>query len=122
MLVAEIKFAQKNYDEARSAWLKAADVNKKAYTAPLCYYNAAVCCENLNDIDGAVSYYKVASEYEDFVLIDHALFSLGRVNEAAQKYDEAKAAYEKLNEIRPSSNWGKLAKSRIIFLKSAGNI
>ena len=43
MLVAEIKFSQKKYEEARSAWLKAVDVKKSAYTAPLCYFNAAVC-------------------------------------------------------------------------------
>lgn len=122
MLIAEIKFARKSYEEARSAWLRAAGLNKKSYTAPLCYYNAAVCGENLNDLEGALACYRAASEDEDFLLIDHALFSLGRVNESVGNYEDAKTVYEKLNSLRPSSNWGQLAKSRLISLKAAGNI
>ncbi len=122
MLVAEIKFAQKNYEEARSAWLKAVEAKSKAYTASLCYYNAAVCSEELNDSDNAIAYYKAASEDGDFLLVDHALFSLGRVNESAKKYDDAKAAYEKLVELHSSTSWAELAKTRLISLKAAGNI
>ena len=122
MLIAEIKFAQKNYEEARSAWLKAIAAKKDAYTASFCYYNAAVCSEELGDTDNAIAYYAAASDDEDFILIDHALFSLGRVNETAQKYEDAKAAYEKLNELRSSASWGQLAQSRLIALKVAGNI
>ncbi|MCR4821360.1 MAG: tetratricopeptide repeat protein [Treponema sp.] len=122
MLTAEIKFAQKKYDEARSAWLKANEKKAKAYTSSLCFYNAAVCSEELNDTDSALSYYKSATEDSDFLLIDHALFSLGRVNESAGKYEEAKAAYDKLVELHSTSSWGQLAKSRLISLKAAGNI
>lgn len=122
MLIAEIKFSQKNYEEARAAWLKAIDAKKNAYTASLCYYNAAVCSENLNDSESAISYYKSASEDKDFLLIDHALFSLGRVNEAAKKYDDAKAAYDKLNELHATSKWAQLAKTRLISLNLSGNI
>jgi len=122
MLIAEIKFSQKNYEEARAAWLKAISAKGKNYTTSLCYYNAAVCSEELNDTEKAISYYKAASDDEDFLLIDHALFSLGRVNEGAEKYTEAKAAYEKLFELRGTSNWGQLAKSRLIALKTEGKI
>ena len=122
MLAADIKFAQKNYEEARSLWLKAAQLNKKAYTSSLCYFNAAVCSENLGDNENALSYYKTSSENEDFLLIDHALFSLGRVSETLGKYEDAKDAYEKLFSLRPASNWGKLAKTRSIALKAQGNI
>lgn len=122
MLAAEIKFAQKSYEEARAAWLKAVQAKSKAYTAPLCYYNAAICSEELGDSEGAISYYKSASEVEDFLLVDHALFSLGRVNESAQKYEDAKLAYEKLTELHPASSWASLAKSRLIALKANGTI
>lgn len=122
MLLAEIKFAQKNYSEARDAWLKAVAAKNKAYTASLCYYNAAVCSENLNDIENAISYYKQATSDEDFLLIDHALYSLGRVNESAAKYDDAKSAYDTLYALHPSSQWAQLAKSRLIALNIAGNI
>ncbi|WP_296329617.1 tetratricopeptide repeat protein [uncultured Treponema sp.] len=122
MLFAEIKFSQKKYDEARSAWLKAVSGDDKIYTAPLCYYNAAVCSEELGDTDSAISCYKSASEADEFVLVDHALFSLGRVNEGAAKYADAKAAYDKLISLHPSSNWAELSKSRLIALKAAGKI
>ncbi|MBQ9207702.1 MAG: tetratricopeptide repeat protein [Treponema sp.] len=122
MLIAELKFAQKNYEEARAAWLKAIAAKGKNYTTSLCYYNAAVCSEELSDNENAIAYYKSASEDEDFLLIDHALFSLGRVNEASQKYDDAKAAYEKVNELHSTSNWAQLAKSRLIALKASGKI
>lgn len=127
MLIADLKFAQKKYEEARSSWLKAAEIKKSAYTAPLCYYNAAVCSEELGDNDSAISYYKSATESEsakseDFLLLDHALFSLGRVNETAQKFEDAKSAYEKLVELHSTSSWGQLAKSRLIALKANGSI
>ena len=122
MLIAEIKFAQKNYEEARSAWLKAVSAKSKAYTASLCYYNAAVCSEELDDTENAIAYYKSASDDADFLLIDHALFSLARVNESAQKFEDAKAAYDKLVELHATSSWAQLAKSRLIALKAAGKI
>lgn len=122
MLTAEIKFSQKNYEDARASWLKAVQAKDKNYTTSLCYYNAAVCSENLNDSEKAIAYYKAASEDEDFLLVDHALFSLARVNEDAKNYEEAKAAYEKLNALHSSSSWAQLAKTRLIAMKNAGNI
>lgn len=121
MLIADIKFEQKNYSEARDAYVKAAE-GKKAYTRALNEFNAAVCSEELGDNDSAVKYYKAASDDNDFVLIDHALFSLGRVYEAKSAFDDAKAAYEKLNGLHPSTSWGQMAKSRLIALKADGKI
>lgn len=119
MLKAEILFEQKNYDASRSAWLKAADAKKSAYAAPLCYYNAAICSENLNDLEGAVSGYEKAISSKDFYLIDHAYFSLGRVNETKGDLEKAVAAYEKIEAIHSGSRWANLAKDRIIAINSA---
>ncbi|MBQ0050675.1 MAG: tetratricopeptide repeat protein [Treponema sp.] len=122
MLIADLKFAQKKYDEAKVAYVKAAEANKKAYTVAVAYFNAGVCAEELNDLDSAAKYYGEASADADFVLADHALFSLGRVNETKAAYADAKAAYEKLNDLHPTSSWGQMAKSRLLALKAAGNI
>lgn len=119
MLKAEILFEQKNYEESRTAWVKAAEAKKSAYTAPVCYYNAAVCSENLNDLDAAVSYYTSAVGSKDFYLIDHAYFSLGRVNEARGDFEKAVEAYEKIESLHASSRWANLAKDRIILINSA---
>lgn len=121
MLLADIKFDQKKYDEARDAYVKAAE-GKKAYTRALNYFNAAVCAEELGDNDSAEKYYKAASDDSDFVLIDHVLFSLGRVYEAKSDFENAKSTYEKLNGLHPTTSWGQLAKSRLIALKADGKI
>lgn len=121
MLIADIKFDQKKYDEARDAYVKAAN-GKKAYTRPLNNFNAAVCSEELGDNDSAEKYYKAASDDSNFVLIDHALFSLGRIYEAKSDFENAKSTYEKLNDSHPTTSWGQLAKSRLIALKSDGKI
>jgi tetratricopeptide (TPR) repeat protein len=118
MLKAEILFEKKDYEASRSAWVKAADAKKAVYTAPICNYNAAVCSENLGDLDSALSYYEKAVKAEDFFLADHAYFSLGRVNEAKGNYDKAVEAYEKIGDLHPASKWAPLAKDRIIAVKA----
>ena len=72
MLAAEIYFQKKDYSSASSAWLSAAEKGKKSYTAPLAYFNAAVCFEELGDLDKAIVNYKSASEAEDFFEASHA--------------------------------------------------
>lgn len=121
MLIADIKFDQKKYGEARDAYVKAAN-GEKAYTRALNNFNAGVCSEELGDNDSAEKYYKAASDDSDFVLIDHALFSLGRVYEAKSDFENAKSTYEKLNDLHPTTSWGQLAKSRLIALKADGKI
>ena len=122
LLSAEIYFQQNEFEKARASWLAAAGAKKGAYTAPLAYFNAAVCSESLNDNASALSYYKLASEAKDFLLVDHALFSLGRVSEAQSDFASAKEAYEKLNDLHAGSSWANLAKSRLLALQAAGSI
>ena len=120
MLAAELYFQKKDYSAASSAWLSAAAKGKKSYTAPLAYFNAAVCFEELGDLDKAIENYKAASEAEDFFEVAHAKFSLARVQEAKQDYSAAAASYQSLVDDYPSDSWAKLAKSRIIELKNSG--
>ncbi|MBQ7158611.1 MAG: hypothetical protein IJS09_04185 [Treponema sp.] len=122
MLVADLQFQKKNFEAAKAAYLKAANAKKNAYTAPLAYYNAAACSENLGDLDSALANYTLAADAKDFVLVDHALFSVGRVNEAKGDFKAAKEAYDKLNDKHPDGSWAELAKGRLIALKAAGNI
>ena len=65
---------------------------------------------------------KKACEDDDFVLIDKALFNLGRLNETKNNFDDAKNAYEKAISLHPSSSWANLSKSRLIALKTSGKI
>lgn len=119
MLKAEILFEKNDFENSRSAWLKAAEAKKSAYTASICFYNAAVCAENLNDLNGAFDYYSKAVSNEEFYLVDHAYFSLGRVNEAKGDAEAALASYQKICDIHPASSWANLAKTRIIALNAS---
>ncbi|MCI1210080.1 MAG: tetratricopeptide repeat protein [Treponema sp.] len=122
MLSADLSFEQKDYTAARSYWLAAAKADTKAYTAPLSYFNAAVCSEELDDSSSAITYYQKASEAPDFLLVSHALFSLGRVKEAQQDFTGASEAYQKIVDKSPSDKWADLAKSRLIALADEGKI
>ena len=122
MLLAEIRFDRGEFEQAMSLWLTAAKLKKNVYTSYYSYYNAAVCAENLGDAEKAASYMDKACESDDFVLIDRALFNLGRLNEAKSDFAAAKLAYERVNDLHPSSNWANLSKSRLIALKSSGKI
>ena len=82
MLSAEIYYQKKDFENARSAWLAAAQKGKNTYIAPIALFNAASCSEELGNLDDAAAGYKSASEVKDFYEAAHALFSLGRVQEA----------------------------------------
>jgi len=121
MLEAELYFQMGENEKARDSWVKAASAKKSSYTAALAYFNAAVASEKIDDAEGAANFYKSASEAEDFLLVDHALFSLGRVNEGLGKMDEAKAAYQKVIDTHPNGEWANLSKGRLIALELSSN-
>ena len=120
MFEAEIEFALNDYTAAKASWLKAAEANEKAYTAPLCWYNAAICAENLNDIDGAVELLLKTVDRKDFSMKARALYSLGRIEDQRKNYDKAVEYYTKLNDEFSGISWAQIAKSRIIALEADG--
>ena len=117
MLAADIYYAGKDYASSLDAWLKAAGAGAKSYTAPVCYFNAASCCEELGNNADAAKYYALAAAADDFYLAPHALFSEGRVHESDKDYKAAAEAYQKLIDTYSSDAWADVAQSRIIELK-----
>ncbi len=122
MLAASIAFQKKDYENSKTYWLAAFASGKKSYTAPVCKYNAAVCCEELGDNTKAAEYYESASDAKDFLLVTHCLFSLGRVKEALNDFTGAAVAYNKLVDKYPDDEWTNVAQSRLIALKTEGKI
>ena len=118
MLAAEVAYAKEDFAQAASYWLAAAAKGKNSYTAPLAYFNAAVCFENTGDLDNAVKNYKTAAETEDFLLFSRASFCCGRTMEKQGNADAALEVYNKLYGKTPDDSWAKLAKSRIIALEA----
>jgi tetratricopeptide (TPR) repeat protein len=122
MLLAEIHFNGKRYADSRGAWLKAAECRPASYIAPLSWYNAAVCSEELEDADEAFAYYEKAGAQKDFALKTHALFNAGRVKDEKADYEGAGAKYQELNDNHAGDSLANLAMSRLITLRAEGKI
>ena len=120
MIIAEIQFDRKNYEAARTAWLAAAEADKKSYTYGLCNYQCGICSEELGDLDNAVTYLKTAAESDGFAVVPRVLFNIGRIEETRGNFDKAVESYKKLVADYPSDQWASLAKSRIITLDIDG--
>ncbi len=122
MVIAEIQFDRKNFEAARTAWLAAAEADKKSYTYGLCNYQCGICSEELGDLDNAVAYLKTAAESEGFAVVPRVLFNIGRIEETRGNIDKAVESYKKLVTDYPSDQWASLAKSRIITLDIDGKV
>jgi tetratricopeptide (TPR) repeat protein len=120
MLAAEIYFARQDWESAKNVWVEAAGIKPKAYTAPLCLYNAAVCSEELGDLEGAVALLERAAKSNNFPLRQDALYSLGRIEDQRGNYAEAIAQYEKMVAEWPNDSWSLLAHTRILQLQAEG--
>ena len=119
-LVADIYYQRGAFEDAKKAYLALALASPKSYTAPIGYYCAAECCENLGDNENALAYYEKAESYDDFMMKTHTIFNIGRVKETAKDYEGAKAAYSKLTENYPNDEWTKIAKSRLLDFEVKG--
>lgn len=117
LLLADLYFQKGEFEKSRSAYIDSSNIKKNAYTNATAFYNAGVCSEKLNDLDSAIKYYKAASDIKDYLLVDHALFSLARVYEVKNDISSAIEVYEKLNDLHPTSSWALIAKTRLISLK-----
>lgn len=122
MIIASIEFEKDNWSSSREAWVSAANANAKAYTSPICFYNAAVCSEELDEMDKALEFYTKAADQQAFSLKPHALFNIGRINVELENFDLAKTTFQSLVDTYPSDDWADLAKSTLLLLLAEGKI
>lgn len=116
MAAAELAFSKGEWVSAAKYWTVAAQKSKKSYTGSLCYFNAGVANENALNIDAALDSYKNAISSEDFLLKAHAQFSLGRLEEEKGEKKAALDAYQKLVNDAPETQWGQLAKTKVLTM------
>lgn len=119
---ARIAEGNKDWASAEKDWMLVASRFGKTYLGPLALQNAAAAAEERGAADQAIAHYKaLVKDYAGKTVgIPHAYFSLGRLAEAAKDYAGASENYGKLVSSYPDDDWTKLAKDRIIFLKSQG--
>ena len=122
MAKADIHFDKGEFEKARDAYIAAAETFSDVYISGIAYYNAAVACEELNDLENSAKYFKLSYEQKDFALVSHAMFNAGRILDTLKKYDEAAAIFKELTEKFPEDPWADLAKSRLLAMEVAGLI
>lgn len=113
---------KKDWANAETASLAAANKLPKTYLAPLALESAAVAAEEQGKADVALEYYnKIIAQYkEDTPNLAHAYFSVARLNEAKSDWKAALESYNKILSDFPNADWAKLAKDRVIYLKAQG--
>jgi tetratricopeptide (TPR) repeat protein len=120
---ASLAAQQKDWVSAEKYSMSASKVLPKSYLAPIALEAAAVAAEEQNLPDKSFGYYTtIIKDYSiDNPGIAHAYFSLGRLNEGKSDWKSAMDNYQKVLSSYPSSDWAKLAKDRVIYLKSLGH-
>ncbi|MBL8967187.1 MAG: tetratricopeptide repeat protein [Spirochaetaceae bacterium] len=119
---ARLNEEKKDWAAAEKDWNEAAARFPKTFLAPVAIQNAAAAAEERGAAEAAAAYYKrLVDNYSGkSVGIPHAYFSLGRLAEESKDYAAALGHYEKIVASYPDDDWTKLAKDRILFLKSRG--
>ncbi len=113
---------RKDWVGAEKEWLASAELLPNTYLAPVALQGAAAAAEERGSTEKATEYYKrLLDKYTGKTVgIPHAYFSLGRLYEEAKDYAAALTSYEKIVVAYPDDDWTKLAKDRILMLKSRG--
>lgn len=113
---------KKDWANAETASLDAAKKLPKTYLAPIALESAAVAAEEQGKADIALEYYnKIIAQYkEDTPNLAHAYFSVARLSEAKSDWKAALENYGKILSNFADSDWAKLAKDRVVYLKAQG--
>ena len=123
LLKADICFRKADFTQAKDCYLQAASKVKGSYLQGVCYFNAAVSLEELNDSKKALEYYDLAVKDKNFLDVSRANFAIGRIKESLGDYNGAKEAYEQITSSNNSQDaFANLAQSRILTLQIEGKI
>ncbi|MCR5218590.1 hypothetical protein, partial [Treponema sp.] len=119
MLAAGIYYDAGDFVSAQDCYLAAASKDKKAYTYPVCYSNAASCAIELGNYKDAASYFETAASVKGYLLASHDLFRYGMAMELAEDYKAAAKIYQKVVDTY-NDDWANLAQTCLIKLSSSG--
>ncbi len=123
LLRAEMAYRSKDWGQAAENYQALAGRFPRSYLAPLGLLYAGVSYEELGDGKKALaSYQRIEERYRDSYLAPRVLFSIGRLLESEGDYAGALKAYNRMEDDHPDSNWTKMARNRIIQLKTEGKI
>ena len=121
VLSGRVYAALEDWAAAEKKFREAVDLRKDSFLAGFALQEAAAAAEERQDSKAAIELWtRVVDSAWVSVGLPHAHFVLGTLYEETKQYAEAKARYEKLIAAYPDNDWTKLARDRIILLKSQG--
>ena len=111
-LLGLVYYQQQNYKEASDAFMKAYDLNKSIYLAPLSLANAAACAEEGGDSAKALELYnQIYNDYPESGTAAKALFNVARMYYQQGNTQLAQATFAQVADYYPNSEYGKLAQN-----------
>jgi tetratricopeptide (TPR) repeat protein len=119
-LAAAIRGDKKEWEQAESAWVNAADAAAKTYLGPAALFNAAVAAEEQGKNTEALDHYtKSLSLASVFPAAPRAQFSIGRLKETLNDDAAAIEAYRAVIANWPYDTvWTNFAHSRLVAIES----
>ncbi len=110
-----------DYLGAEQAFASVAEAGPKSHLAPMALANASAMAEERGDLQAALGYLeKAKAAYPASPGADRVGFSIGRIQESLKEYAKAMEAYSALVAGGADNDWTKLARDRIIYLRSVG--
>ena len=120
---ASLNYDKKAWDSAQKDYQALAARFPNSYLAPISLFDAGACLEESADVDGALKLYtKISKDYQESPVAPRAMFDVARLDEQKGQFDDAHKMYDQIDGLFPGSNWGKLAKDRLIELRVLGKI
>ncbi len=112
-------YGQENYEMALNNFLESAKKGKGTYMESLSIMNAAAVSEQLGNNVKALEYYqRVWDTFGNSAAeAPKALFSIARLHEFNGNITLAKAVFQQLADEFPTSEYAKLAKTRLVILQ-----
>ena len=113
-LIGLAEYDRENYSNAYDAFMKAYELNKTIYLAPLALCNAAGCLEEMDNVSKALELYnQVYTDYQDTesAVGAKALFNSARIYLQQNNVQVAKTTFEQCADYYPYSEYGKMALS-----------
>lgn len=118
-LLGLIAYEDGSYQESLERFETVSEKGRETYLGSLSLYNAGVASEQLGDRAKALEYYQ--SVYDTYgaeaTEAPKALFSVARLHEANNDMELAKAVFQQLADEFATSEYAKLARSRLIILQ-----
>lgn len=118
-LLGLVTYEDGAYADALNHFLSVAEKGKETYLGSLSLFNAGVTSEQLGDSAKALEYYQ--SVYDTYgseaAEAAKALFSVARLHEANGNIDLARAVFQQLADEFATSEYAKLAQSRLVILQ-----